>query len=131
LRKAGGNGGIERKDSRHTGLPWPHFGIEQRKAWSAENLSFPRWYNADMNKASVVLDHFLEPVRQCLTREQARKLADFRADTATQAIIDELARKTNEGVATDKERAEYEAFVEAGDFIAILQAKAQEILAEA
>ena len=84
-----------------------------------------------MDKASVVLDHFLEPVRQCLTREQARKLADSTADPATQALIDELARKANEGDLTDKERAEYEAFVEAGDFIAILQAKAREILTEA
>ena len=81
-----------------------------------------------MDKADAVLDRFLEPVQQCLTAEQARKLVDFRADHATQAHIDELARKANEGTLTEKERAEYEGFVEAGDFIALLQAKARRIL---
>jgi hypothetical protein len=82
-----------------------------------------------MEKADAVLDHFLEPVRESLTPAQARKLVDFQADAATQAKIDELARKVNEGTSTQEERAEYEAFVDAGDFIAILQAKAREILA--
>ncbi len=84
-----------------------------------------------MDKANAVLDNFLEPLRQCLTPAQARKLADFQADEATQARINELARKANEGILTVGERAEYEALVEAGDLIAILQAKAREILAEA
>jgi hypothetical protein len=84
-----------------------------------------------MDKAKAVLDCFLEPVRQCLTPAQASKLANFQADPATQAVLDDLARKANEGVLTEQERAEYEALVEAGDLIAILQAKAREFLAEA
>jgi hypothetical protein len=83
-----------------------------------------------MDQANCFVDQFLEPVRQCLTREQARRLVEFRADDATQARIDALARKANEGVLTEKERADYEAFVEAGDFIAILQSHARQILAD-
>jgi hypothetical protein len=83
-----------------------------------------------MDKANVLLDHFLEPLRQSLTRERAQRLADFTADRATQALIDDLARKANEGSPSDQERAEYEAFVEAGDIIAILQAKARQVLSE-
>ena len=84
-----------------------------------------------MDKANAVLDRFLEPVRQCLTTVQARQLANFQADPATQAVLDDLAHKANEGVLTEKERAEYEALVEVGDIIAILQAKARKMLSEA
>lgn len=82
----------------------------------------------DMSPATAVLDQFLEPV---LSLDLARKLADFRADAATQAHVDELARKCNEGVLTPAERAEYEAFVEDADLIALLQAKARAALADA
>jgi len=41
-----------------------------------------------------------------------------------------LAGKCNEGALTEEERAEYESFVEAGDFIAILQAEARQVLAD-
>ena len=44
---------------------------------------------------------------------------------AVQARIDFLAERANEGVLTDDERAEYEAFVDAADFISIFQLKAQ------
>jgi hypothetical protein len=81
-----------------------------------------------MDQANAVLDRFLE--RQCLSLAQAREVVDFRPDKATQEIIDELARKANEGMLTEKERAEYEALVEVGDIIAILQAKARDILSE-
>lgn len=81
-----------------------------------------------MDEANAVLDRFLEPIRQCLTPEQARALTSFQVDASTQARIDALARKCNEGELTEKERAAYEALVEAGDFIAILQAEARAFL---
>jgi hypothetical protein len=84
-----------------------------------------------MDNASAVLDRFLEPVRRSLSLEQARQLAEFRADEDTQAHLDELAEKCKEGTLTDMERREYEAYVEAGDLIAVLQAEAREILAHA
>ena len=84
-----------------------------------------------MDNASAVLDRFLTPVRQSLSLDQARQLAEFRADEETQAWIDVLAEKCNDGILTDEERREYEAYVEAGDLIAVLQAEAREILAQA
>lgn len=74
------------------------------------------------------VDRLLDPLARCLTAEVARSIVDFHADAATQARIDELADKCNEGQLTALERAEYEAYVEAIDFIAILQAKAWSIL---
>lgn len=64
------------------------------------------------------------------TIEAARKLVQLKADAQTQARVDELARKCNEGELTSAERSEYEAFVTAGNLIAILQAKARLILAK-
>jgi hypothetical protein len=63
-----------------------------------------------------------------LTPEVARKLVDYRFDGKAQARIDKLARKCNEGQLTDVERREYETYVNAIDFIAILQAKARAFL---
>ena len=60
---------------------------------------------------------------------QAEALVAFRGDAALQARIEELAEKCNEGELTETERAEFEGYVEANDFIATLQAKAQKLLA--
>jgi hypothetical protein len=81
-----------------------------------------------MEKASALLDRFLEPVRESLTPAQARRLLEFKADEGLQAKIDELARKANNSSLTEEERAKYEAFVEAGDLIAMLQATARDVL---
>jgi len=75
-----------------------------------------------------VLDRLLDPLSDMLTPEVARKLVKYRFDDKAQAHIDKLARKCNEGQLTDKERREYETYVSAIDFIAILQAKARAIL---
>ncbi len=84
-----------------------------------------------MNTDSAVLDRFLNPVRQCMTRELAQKLVDFRVDVKHQAHIDELARKCNQGLISNAEQAEYEAIIEEVDMIALLQAKARTFLANA
>ena len=39
--------------------------------------------------------------------------------------IDSLAERANNGVLSEEERAEYEAFINAGDFISILKLKAR------
>jgi hypothetical protein len=49
-------------------------------------------------------------------------------DPDSQARIDKLAHKCNEGQLTDQERREYETYVQSIDFIAILQAKARALL---
>ncbi len=75
-----------------------------------------------------VLDRLLDPLGDILTPEVARKLVNYRFDGKAQARIDKLARKCNEGQLTDAERREYETYVNAIDFIAILQGKARAIL---
>ena len=79
---------------------------------------------------SAVLERLLAPVSQSLNVEAARKLIRLKADAKTQARVDELARKCNEGELTAHERTEYEWYVTAGNLIAILQAKACLLLAK-
>jgi hypothetical protein len=88
-----------------------------------------QWYTVAMDtQASSVLDEFLDPLARSLPVEAARIIASFRASPQTQARIDELADKCNEGSLTAEERHEYEDYVDAIDFVAILQAKAREAL---
>ena len=79
--------------------------------------------------AATPLDRLLEPLAAGLTSEMARYIAEFRADPDVQARIEQLAEKANEGELSEAERSEYEAFVDGGTLIAILQAKARKRLA--
>ena len=76
-----------------------------------------------------VLDRFLNPVRDILTPEVARAIADLRADSATQERIDDLADGHRESRLTADEIGEYEALVNGANLIAVLQAKARTVLA--
>jgi hypothetical protein len=76
-----------------------------------------------------VLSQLLEPVGQMMPVEFARALAALKAAPEVQARIDELAEKCTEGLLTEAERSEYDAYVDAIDVISILQAKARSVLA--
>jgi len=80
---------------------------------------------------SAVLDEMLESVSRCFGLETARALAGLRVNERTEARVDELAEKCNEGQLTPDERTEYEAYVQASTLIGILQAKARRVLAQA
>ena len=77
-----------------------------------------------------ILDRVLEPITDCLTPDVAAKLVALRADTETQARVDELADKANEGTLSTEERTEYDRYREAFHFVTILQAKARKLLTE-
>lgn len=77
-----------------------------------------------------ILDQMLDPVAQCLTPEAARRVANVRIAPDVQARIDALAAKASEGQLSPEERAVYAAYVEAIDFVAVLQAKARAMLAD-
>jgi len=81
-----------------------------------------------MSTAAIHLDRLLEPLAGCLTADVAAKIADLRADAATQERIDYLAERSNEGRLTDQEREEYAGYLHAIDVIAVLQAKARSLL---
>ena len=75
------------------------------------------------------LDEFLDPVNGCLTPEVARRIVDWRPDEALRKRIEELGRKANEGTLSPDEDAEYREYIDEGDVIALLQAKARKLLA--
>ena len=72
---------------------------------------------------ATALDALLDPLSRCLDAESAQRVAEFRVDAAVQARIDTLAQRANDGVLSEEERAEYEAFINAADFISILKLK--------
>ena len=70
----------------------------------------------------------LDPLTRCLDRESARRVAELGVDPVVQARVDLLAERANEGLLTPEERAEYEAYINVDDIIAILKMKAQRFL---
>ena len=80
------------------------------------------------NGSTALLERLLDSVSRSLNVEAARKLVQLKADSRTQARVDDLARKCNEGELTPAERFEYERYVTACNVIAILQAKARLLL---
>jgi hypothetical protein len=75
-----------------------------------------------------VLNELLDPLRNCLTPDVAARIVALRANPQTQKRLDRLAEKNAAGKLTAREDAEYTAYVEALDVIAILQAKARQVL---
>ena len=82
------------------------------------------------NGSTALLERLLEPVSRSLNAEAAKELVKLKADARTQARVDELARKCNEGKLTPSEKSEYERYVTAGNLVAILQAKARLMLSK-
>ncbi len=75
------------------------------------------------------LDRLLDRVTDCFTPDVAKRLVELRPDPDTQARINDLAAKANDGQLSASEEREYSEFVEAIDLVSILQAKARRILA--
>lgn len=78
---------------------------------------------------TAILDRVLDPVTEILTPAVAQGIADMRADPQVQARLDTLATKANEGQLSEAERQEYRDYIEALEFIGILQSKARIVLA--
>ena len=74
------------------------------------------------------LTDLLEPLGECMTPEVAQKVIQLRASAAANERMRVLADKSAAGTLSDDECDEYEACVSAGTFIAILQAKARNII---
>lgn len=72
---------------------------------------------------ATAMDSLLDPLSRCLDAESAQRVAEFRIDPVVQARIDILAQRANDGVLNEEERAEYEAYTNAADFISILKLK--------
>ena len=74
------------------------------------------------------LDRFLDPLTECFTAGVAQRIVELPTDPQSVARLEQLREKANFGGLSDDERAEYEEFVEAMDFVAILKAKAKAVL---
>ena len=72
-----------------------------------------------------VLDGLLDPLSRCLDVESTRRVAEFRVAPQVQKRIDVLAERANNGLLSEEDRAEYEALINAADFISILKVKAR------
>ena len=75
----------------------------------------------------AAFDRGINPVLQLLSPQQAQQLVEYRGDERLRQRIDELASKSNEGLLTPNELAEYEGYVRANKFVAILQAQAKKL----
>jgi hypothetical protein len=74
------------------------------------------------------LDRFLDPVMSCFTPQVAKKLVELRLDPELTARIEYLANRANEGTISPDEHEEYKDYIEGGDVVALLQAKARRFL---
>jgi hypothetical protein len=77
---------------------------------------------------AIAFDRGTDPILRLLTPEQARAVVAYRGDDALRQRIDELAARNAEGDLSESERSEYEGYVRANTFVAILQAKARRML---
>ena len=80
--------------------------------------------------ATTVLGRVIAPIGRCLTPAAAKQIISLRADKRAKRRLEQLAAKCDRGTLTPEERAEYQLFVEVGDLVALLQAKARRYLAE-
>jgi hypothetical protein len=81
-----------------------------------------------MATAHDALADLLDPLGNCMTPEVAQKVIHLRASDAANERMRFLADQSAAGTLSAAEREEYEACVSAGTFIAILQAKARNII---
>jgi hypothetical protein len=74
---------------------------------------------------SLAFDRGVRPVLRIVPRDKAKEIIRFRPDPRLRARIEDLAEKSTEGRLSEKERAEYEGYVRANKFIAVLQRQAR------
>jgi hypothetical protein len=88
-------------------------------------------YTPSMSKSTNgrILERILGPVSSSLNDEAAHKLIGIKADRKVRARVAALAEKCNQGQLTPAERRDYEMYLMAGHFVAVLQAQARILLA--
>ena len=98
---------------------------ERRLAGAALSSAERRACYCNRMDAAGGLDDLLEPLSRCLDAESARRIINLQINAPVQARIDALAERANEGTLTDSEHSEYEALINAADFISLLKLKAR------
>jgi hypothetical protein len=82
------------------------------------------------SRPTELLGRIIAPLGRYLTPAAAREIVSLKANAAARKRVASLAARCDAGKLTPDERAEYELFVEVGDLVAILQAKARRFLAD-
>jgi hypothetical protein len=75
----------------------------------------------------AAFDRGVRPVAEIVFPEKAQAVLGFRPAPELQARIEELAAKSTEGQLTEAERSEFEGYVRANKFVAILKRLAKEV----
>lgn len=75
-----------------------------------------------------IFHRVLEPILRSLPPKAARQIAHAEADEQLQQRVEDLARKANEGELTADEQRQYQAYIDAGDVVATMQAVARKLL---
>jgi hypothetical protein len=81
-----------------------------------------------MATVSNYLDRCFDPLISVMTTDQARQILEIQPDPQLVARVKHLAEKADAGTITVEERDEYKHFVDAGDIISLLKAKARRSL---
>src|SRR3954466_14591146 len=71
------------------------------------------------------LDGLLESLSSCLDAESARRVIGMQIAARVQDEIERLAEGANESMLTEEEQSEYEALIDAAEFISVLKLKAR------
>jgi hypothetical protein len=73
----------------------------------------------------TALDRMLEPLSDCVNVEAAQRIVELRIGPDIQTRIAELADRSNEGLPTEDERAEYDSYVEGAEILSLIKLKAR------
>jgi len=87
-------------------------------------------YNDGMSNTpnSTAFDRGISPFLQIFLPDKAKQVIEFEADSEVRDRIEQLACKSTEGELSVDERKEYEGFVRANKFIAVVQREARRVL---
>jgi hypothetical protein len=106
----------------------------RRRPWALELNTFgviADWLPLSKRQKLFVshpLDRFLDSISSCFTPQVAERIAGLQLDPELLARIEQLAQKANEGLLTPEEDEEYKDYVDGGDMLALIQAKARRFL---
>jgi hypothetical protein len=79
---------------------------------------------------STALNQMLEPLSRSLSVEAAQNILALAIDPALQARIQDLADRSNEGLLSEAEKAEYRGLVEGAEILSLIKLKARRLLKE-
>lgn len=80
-----------------------------------------------MTAEALAFERGVTPLLEKILPARLGEILEFRPDAGLERRIEELAAKSTEGELTAEERAEYEGYVRANKFVAILRREASRL----